>query len=139
MPRAQRLTNKLSPEHEEEKVRRLVAEQLAHALRYNDLVQEQVAGEMQGRGMKKSSKMYPAEIEENIHTGSSLVGSGRGYGVGMGMKTKGTKEEVYNGDAKHTAGGLTKKDLMMNNKGKVISKRQHEAGKIAIDRMKKHM
>lgn len=45
------------------------------------------------------------------------------------QKTVGKKWEVYYGIAKHTAGGLTKKDLMVNKRGKVVSRLQHKAGK----------
>ena len=37
------------------------------------------------------------------------------------MKNTGSKDEVWKGIAKHTAGGLTKKDLILNKKGKVVS------------------
>ena len=53
-------------------------------------------------------------------------------------KARGTKEEVFTGLAKKTAGGLTAGDLMRNIRGKVISKKQHESGKKNIDRLKKH-
>ena len=43
----------------------------------------------------------------------------------------GTKNEVWNGSATRTSGGLTKKDLMKNSKGKVVSIKQFEAGKKA--------
>jgi hypothetical protein len=44
------------------------------------------------------------------------------------MKTVGTKAEVYRGEAKHTAGGLKKQDLMKNKRGTVVSKAQHMNG-----------
>ena len=44
------------------------------------------------------------------------------------MKTVGTKAEVYRGEAKHTAGGLKKQDLMKNKRGTVVSKAQHTNG-----------
>lgn len=44
------------------------------------------------------------------------------------MKTVGTKAEVYRGEAKHTAGGLKKGDLMKNKRGTVVSKAQHMNG-----------
>lgn len=47
----------------------------------------------------------------------------------------GSKAEVYRGDAKQTRGKLRKKDLVMNKRGKVVSKRQHKAGKRAIKRL----
>ena len=37
------------------------------------------------------------------------------------MKNIGSKDEVWKKMAKHTAGGLTIKDLKVNNKGKVVS------------------
>lgn len=48
---------------------------------------------------------------------------------GSGFLTKGTKEQVWRGIAQHTAGGLRKVDLMLNKAGKVVSRKQHEAGK----------
>ena len=53
-------------------------------------------------------------------------------------RSRGTKDEVFAGVAKKTAGGLSAGDLMRNSRGKVISKKQHEAGKRNIDRLKKH-
>lgn len=45
------------------------------------------------------------------------------------MKIVGDKEEVYRGLAKHTAGGLTKKDLKVNKQGKVVSARKSAVAK----------
>ena len=45
------------------------------------------------------------------------------------MKRRGTKHDVYHGRALKTAGGLTRSDLTLNKTGKVVSKRQSEAGK----------
>ena len=44
------------------------------------------------------------------------------------VKTVGSKLEVWRGTAKHTSGGLTKVDLMLNKHGKVVSKAKHTAG-----------
>jgi len=44
------------------------------------------------------------------------------------MKKTGTKQEVWDGTATHTAGKLTRADLMQNAAGKVISKKQHANG-----------
>jgi hypothetical protein len=43
----------------------------------------------------------------------------------------GSKLLVFRGLAKHTSGGLTKKDLMRH-KGRIVSKKQHKAGLKAI-------
>ena len=49
-------------------------------------------------------------------------------------KTVGTKAEVFHGTAKHTSGGLHKKDLMKH-KGRIVSRKKHAAGKKAIQRL----
>jgi len=49
----------------------------------------------------------------------------------MHEKTVGSKAEVWHGTAKHTSGGLTKKDLMKHH-GRIISRKKHAAGKKAI-------
>ena len=54
------------------------------------------------------------------------------------MKVRGNKHEVYHGHALKTAGGLTKADLTLNSRNKVVSKKQSERGKKIGDRLKKH-
>ena len=49
-------------------------------------------------------------------------------------KSVGTKAEVFHGTAKHTSGGLHKKDLMKH-KGRIVSRKKHAAGKKAIQRL----
>ncbi len=51
------------------------------------------------------------------------------------IKTVGSKAEVFHGAAKHTAGGLKKKDLMKTRKGRIVSVKKHKAGKTAIKRL----
>lgn len=48
------------------------------------------------------------------------------------MSRIGDKEAVYYGEAHHTPGGLTKQDLVVNSKGKIVSARQHAAGKAKV-------
>ena len=50
------------------------------------------------------------------------------------IKTVGSKAEVFHGTAKHTSGGLKKKDLMRH-KGRIVSRKKHAAGKKAIQRL----
>lgn len=75
-------------------------------------------------------------------TGQVLKKTGRGMTAdsgttltGQGMATKqkrvGTKREVWNGTAHHTASKLVKDDLMKNKRGKIVSKKQHAAGQRA--------
>ena len=56
---------------------------------------------------------------------------------GGAMMTKGSKSQVWHGTAKHTSGGLTKKDLMKTKKGRIVSKRKHAAGLKALKQLKK--
>ena len=51
------------------------------------------------------------------------------------IKAVGSKAEVFHGTAKHTSGGLHKKDLMKH-KGRIISRRKHTAGKKAIKHLR---
>jgi len=52
------------------------------------------------------------------------------------MRKVGDKEAVYYGEAEHTAGGLRREDLIINKKGKIVSRAQHEAGKRKIEHMR---
>lgn len=52
------------------------------------------------------------------------------------MRKVGDKEAVYYGEAEHTAGGLRREDLIINKKGKIVSRAQHEAGKQKIEHMR---
>jgi len=47
----------------------------------------------------------------------------------------GNKLMVFRGHAKHTPGGLTRKDLFRNKKGRIVSRRQHKSGLKAIQRL----
>jgi hypothetical protein len=41
----------------------------------------------------------------------------------------GSRAQVWNGTAKHTSGGLTKKHLMMNKWGRIVSRKKHNTAK----------
>ena len=56
---------------------------------------------------------------------------------GAKIPAVGTKAQVYHGTAKHTSGGLTKKDLMKTKKGRIVSRKKHAAGKKALKRLHK--
>jgi hypothetical protein len=43
-------------------------------------------------------------------------------------KLIGSKREVYGGTARKTPGGLGKAELMMNSRGRIVSKKQSAAG-----------
>jgi len=45
------------------------------------------------------------------------------------QKTVGSRAEVWHGTAKKTAGGLTKKDLKKNKRGRIVSKKMSNRAK----------
>ena len=47
----------------------------------------------------------------------------------------GSKAQVYHGTADRTSGGLVKSDLLMNKRGRIVSRKKMEAGKKAIKRL----
>lgn len=51
------------------------------------------------------------------------------------MKRIGSKAEVWHSHAMMTSGGLKKSDLMKTRHNRIVSKRQHAAGKKAIKRL----
>jgi len=53
------------------------------------------------------------------------------------MQTIGTRAQVWHGTAKKTTGGLTKKHLMMNKHGHIVSKKKHATGKKSIKHLRK--
>lgn len=44
-------------------------------------------------------------------------------------KAVGSRAEVWHGTAKHTSGGLTKKHLMKNKYGRIVSRKMHNTAK----------
>jgi hypothetical protein len=54
-----------------------------------------------------------------------------------GMLTLGSKAQVFHGTAHHTSGGLTRKELIKNKRGKIVSRKQAAAGKKAFSRLAK--
>jgi hypothetical protein len=56
---------------------------------------------------------------------------------GKKIPAVGTKAQVFHGTAKHTSGGLVKKDLMKTKKGRIVSKKKYAAGKRAIKTLRK--
>ena len=56
---------------------------------------------------------------------------------GKKVPAVGTKAQVFHGTAKHTSGGLMKKDLMKTKKGRIVSKKKYAAGKRAIKTLRK--
>ena len=74
----------------------------------------------------------------NNSTNASTSGGGtRKASRGGKSPAVGTKAQVYHGTAKHTSGGLTRKDLMKTKKGRIVSRKKHAAGKKALKRLVK--
>jgi len=57
-----------------------------------------------------------------------IVCGRRGGQFGRTYYVIGTKRDVYYGHASATPGGLTQGDLMLNKRGKVVSRKQHQHG-----------
>jgi hypothetical protein len=55
----------------------------------------------------------------------------------MPERTFGSRAEVFHGNAKKTTGGLTKKDLMKNKHGEIVSRKKHLTAK-KEKRLEKH-
>ena len=53
------------------------------------------------------------------------------------MPAVGTKAQVFHGTAKHTSGGLTRKDLVKNKHGRIVSRRKMALGKKALKHLVK--
>jgi len=78
----------------------------------------------------------PASVDGSVSSVSSpaLVG-GASTEAAKKARTKkiiGSRCQVYRGNATHTKGRLTKDDLFRNQHGRIVSKKRHEQGKIAI-------
>jgi hypothetical protein len=52
------------------------------------------------------------------------------------IKTRGNRQEVWNGRAIKTPGGLKKEDLILNKRGKLVSKKMSESAKLRYPKLK---
>ena len=53
------------------------------------------------------------------------------------LSAVGSKAMVWHGSAKHTPGGLTRKDLMKTKKGRIVSRKKHMIGLRRIKSLRK--
>ena len=53
------------------------------------------------------------------------------------MPASGSKAQVWHGTARHTPGGLTRKDLIKTKKGRIVSRRKHAIGLRRIRSLRK--
>lgn len=74
-----------------------------------------------------------AEITQRIGALGGMKGGARRT---RKVPAVGSKAQVWHGSAKHTSGGLTRKDLMKH-KGRIVSKKKHTLGKKAFKHLVK--
>jgi hypothetical protein len=81
----------------------------------------------------------PNSMSQPMMTGgmAHLVNSSQMNKMSGGMLAVGTRAQVFHGTAHHTSGGLTKKDLFLNKRGRIVSKKASAAGKKAFSRLAK--
>ena len=53
------------------------------------------------------------------------------------LSASGSKAQVWHGTARHTPGGLTRKDLMKTKRGRIVSKKKHNIGLRRIRSLRK--
>ena len=88
------------------------------------------SGDASGNPMEAIMKMAAQAKGASQSGGRSTRKAGR-------IPAVGTKAQVFHGTAKHTSGGLTRKDLMKTKKGRIVSRKKHAAGKRALSRLRK--
>jgi hypothetical protein len=88
--------------------------------------------------MGGQGKMMGGQYKMMGGQGKMMGGGSHNKMMGGGkMPAVGTKAQVYHGTAKHTSGGLTKKDLMRTKRGCIVSRKKHAAGKKALKHLHK--
>lgn len=85
-----------------------------------------------GRRTRKNNKHGGAPDMTELLQGAKDNGL-----LGGGNAQIGSKAEVFHGKAQRTSGGLTRKDLVMNKRGRIVSLKQQAAGKKAFSRLVK--
>jgi hypothetical protein len=58
-----------------------------------------------------------------------------GRSIRNAVKAEGSRAEVWHGTARHTSGGLEKKDLMMNRHGRIVSIARYNIGLTQMENM----
>lgn len=71
-----------------------------------------------------------ATMRRNRNNSNMMAGGAR-------IPAVGSKAQVWHGTARHTSGGLHKKDLMKTKSGRIVSRRKHSLGKKAIKTLKR--
>jgi hypothetical protein len=97
------------------------------------------------RTRKNSRKASRKNTRRNMMGGTSMNSKLGGMVGALGampqeggkMARVGSRTQVMNGNAHHTSGGLTRKDLKYNKHGRIVSRKASEAGKKALKRLEK--
>jgi hypothetical protein len=83
-----------------------------------------------GGKRRRNGNMYGGQNNmKNMMSTSTMGQAGGAMAVG-------SKAQVWHGTARHTSGGLTKKDLMKH-KGRIVSRKKHALGKKALKNLVK--
>ena len=85
---------------------------------------------------EENEENYNNYNNNNYYGGKKNTRKNNMYG-GRRMQTVGSKAQVWHATAKHTSGGLTRKDLMKTKKGRIVSRKKHAAGKKALKNLVK--
>lgn len=81
--------------------------------------------------------MDPSALDASGGAPPTTGGARRGTRKASKMPAVGSKAQVFHGTAKHTSGGLTKKDLVKNKHGRIVSRKKMALGKKALKHLVK--
>ena len=87
-----------------------------------------------GQANMKNMNMKNNATRKNRNAGTNMKNVMMG---GASMPAVGSKASVFHGHAKHTSGGLTKRDLMKTKHGRIVSRKKHALGKKALKNLVK--
>jgi hypothetical protein len=88
----------------------------------------------QRNGARKNKNMMGGQTRKNKNKNMNMKENMMG---GASMPAVGSKASVFHGHAKHTSGGLTKRDLMKTKHGRIVSRKKHALGKKALKNLVK--
>lgn len=88
-------------------------------------------------GGNNNMKMYGGGKTKKGKKGLRVFGYRVPFTGGGKTPAVGSKASVFHGKAKHTSGGLTRKDLMKTKNGRIVSRKKHALGKKALKNLVK--
>ena len=96
------------------------------------------AHELLTRGPTQGGRRTRKNHRGGAYPDAAAIAAAKTAGLaGGGNSQIGSKAEVFHGKAQRTSGGLTRKDLTMNKRGRIVSLKQQAAGKKAFTRLVK--